>query len=261
MLYTTPDRVNHKFAVSRFRLLWGSHSLELDPGSAVFGRGDECELQTDDPLVSRQHARLVVTEQAVSIEDLGSRNGISVNGQRIGGITVLNAGDRVRIGSQELTVMLGRDTANPTQPPAPTRRFEGLAIISELMEKAIALGRIDEAERLVEGPFVQLLEDLAARREMPAALISHATKLATRVVVVTSKRVWVERLLQLYLLEKRPWPADVIDTMYEVARRVSGLDRSLLRAYVAELRNAQLGPADRFLARRIEGLERQFPIP
>jgi hypothetical protein len=130
-----------------------------------------------------------------------------------------------------------------------------------LSEKAIALGRVDEAERLVEGPFVQLLADFASGRDIPPALVSHATKLATRLVAVTSKRVWVERLLQLYLRIRRPWPADVIDVMYESARRISGLDRALLKAYVAELQKEQLGPADRFLVGRIEGLERQFPIP
>ncbi len=247
--------------MSRFRLLWGSRSLELDSGTAIFGRGEDCELQTDDPLVSRQHARFCVTEQTFSVEDLGSRNGVFVNGDRIAAARVLNAEDRIRIGSQELTVLHGRDTASFSKSPPPTRRFEGLGVISELSEKAIALGRFEDAERLVEGPFVQLLEDLSAGREVPAPLISHATSLATRLVAVTTKRIWVERLLRLYLQLKRPWPADAIDVMYESARRVSGLDRTLLRAYVAELGRTQLGPAERFLARRIEGLERLFPIP
>lgn len=225
----------------------------------MFGRGEECELRTEDPLVSRQHARIIVSADAVKVEDLGSRNGVMINGVKISQVQILKPDDRIRIGNQDLTVLKGCDTWN--EAPAPTQRFDGLAIIAELSEKAIALGRIDEAERLVEGPFVQLLEDLSAGRDVPAALVVKATNLAARLADVTSKRVWVERLIQLYLTLKRPWPADTIDALYETARRVSGLNRALLKAYVGELQKAQLGPADRFLLRRIEGLERQFPIP
>jgi hypothetical protein len=225
----------------------------------LFGRGEECELRTEDPLVSRQHARIIVSAAAVMVEDLGSRNGVMINGVKISQVQVVKPDDRIRIGNQDLTVLKGCDTWN--EAPATTQRFDGWAIIAELSEKAMALGRIDEAERLVEGPFVQLLEDLSSGRDVPAALVVKATKLGARLADFTSKRVWVERLIQLYSLLKRPWPADAIDAMYETARRVSGLNRALLKAYVNELQQLQLGPADRFLVRRIEGLERQFPIP
>jgi hypothetical protein len=195
------------------------------------------------------------------VEDLGSRNGVSVNGSKIVRPQSLKPGDRVHIGDQELTLLRGSGTGAWTEPQAPTQRFDGLTVISELTEKAIALGRIEEAERLVEAPINQLIQDLIERREVPAALISRATPLGMRLAVVTTKRVWVDKLVAMYVQLKRPWPADVIDEMYEIARRVSGIDRAALKAYVAALQVAQLGPADRFLARRIEGLERQFPVP
>jgi hypothetical protein len=248
-------------ALSDFRLLWGSKSLDLNPGATVFGRGDDCELCTDDPRVSRQHARFIVAGKSVIIEDLGSRNGVSVNGARIAQSQSLTPGDRIRIGEQELTLLRGSSAEFAVEPQAPTQRFDGLAVISELTEKAIVLGRLDEAERLVEAPLNQLIEDLSEKRDVPAALISRASVLVMRLVVVTTKRVWVDRLVNLYRQLARPWPADIIDEMYGVARRVSGVDRAALKAYVIAMRNAQLGPADRFLAGRIEGLERQFPIP
>ena len=55
-----------------------------------------------------------------------------------------------------------------------------------------------------------------------------------------------------------PRSAPVVDTLYQVARGSIGYDRRGLRAYGEMLRAAQndLGPAERFLVGRIEGLER-----
>ena len=54
-------------------------------------------------------------------------------------------------------------------------------------------------------------------------------------------------------------PAPVIDELYNAFRRVSAIDLGRLRDYVAQLRRSafrQLGPAERFLFQRLEGLER-----
>ena len=203
----------------------------------------------------------MVSEQSVTIEDLGSRNGVSLNGRKLGDRAEISPGDQIRIGNQELTLLVGFATVNWSEPPAPTRRFEGLGVAGELAEKALTLGRNDEAERLFEGPLVQLIEDLSAGRQLPPAMIAKATELTIRIAVATLRREWVNELILLYANLERPWPADVIDSLYEIARRVSGVDRNSLRKYVFALKQIQLGPADRFLVGRIEGLERQFPNP
>src|SRR5580698_8232497 len=95
----------------RFRLRYLHHDLELREGQFAVGRSAACQLSLDDPLVSRRHAVLVVSKDSVAIEDLGSRNGVTVNGQRVAGKTPLGAGDKIVIGSQELTLLLGRDDA------------------------------------------------------------------------------------------------------------------------------------------------------
>ena len=261
VLYSGQERDNDNLAVPRFRLIWGSRSLELDAGILLFGRGEDCALQTDDPLVSRQHARFIVSGQSVTIEDLESRNGVSLNGRKIDRRESVSPGDRIRIGNQDMTVLLGCDTVNWSEPPAPTRRFDGLGVVGELAEKALAMGRLEEAERLVEGPLSHMIQDATEGREVAPALLAKATELATRLAAATLKREWVNVLIRLYGHLERPWPADVIDQMYEIARRVSGVDRSALKEYVTQLNTAQLGPADKFLLRRIEGLERQFPNP
>jgi pSer/pThr/pTyr-binding forkhead associated (FHA) protein len=81
--------------------------LELHPergrvrrleGGAIIGRAPGCDLLLDDPLVSRNHARVLASEIGTGIEDLGSANGLYVNGRRRMGISPLHPGDVVQLG-------------------------------------------------------------------------------------------------------------------------------------------------------------------
>jgi hypothetical protein len=79
----------------------------LPPGFTI-GRGSEADLRINDPGISRQHARVVVStdesgEVSVSIEDLGSTNGVIVNGQRVSNVP-LDDGSRIEIGSTRMLV-------------------------------------------------------------------------------------------------------------------------------------------------------------
>lgn len=75
-------------------------------GGGVIGRADGCDVHLDDPFVSRRHARVISSDVGTAIEDLGSSNGIYVNGCRSTGITPLHPGDVVQIGG---TVWLIQD--------------------------------------------------------------------------------------------------------------------------------------------------------
>jgi DNA-binding NtrC family response regulator len=68
----------------------------------MIGRGPEADVQVEDPVVSRRHARLLVSEGQVRVEDLGSHNGTWVNGHRLFGAMPLFAGDELKIGSVAL---------------------------------------------------------------------------------------------------------------------------------------------------------------
>lgn len=57
--------------------------VQLNKGTFVIGRSLSCDLVIDDVMVSRNHARLDVDDNAVYIEDLGSRNGTYVSGKKI----------------------------------------------------------------------------------------------------------------------------------------------------------------------------------
>ena len=101
-------------ARSRFRLRYEGTDLELVAGEFTVGRSSACSLALDDGLVSRQHAVFLVGDGGVSVRDLGSRNGVSVNGKKIAGDTRLRHMDRVRIGGVEF-VLLERQSASPAQ--------------------------------------------------------------------------------------------------------------------------------------------------
>jgi pSer/pThr/pTyr-binding forkhead associated (FHA) protein len=65
----------------------------------------------EDNLVSRMHARISVQHGSVFVEDLHSTNGVYVNGIRVGHSTVLREGDRILIGTTELSLFESRDSS------------------------------------------------------------------------------------------------------------------------------------------------------
>src|SRR4051812_26720050 len=86
------------------RLRYLAHDLEVPMGQFLIGRTPDCQLSLDDPLVSRRHAILILQTDGVFVEDLGSRNGVFINGVKAECRTRLNEGDIVRIGTQELAL-------------------------------------------------------------------------------------------------------------------------------------------------------------
>ena len=84
------------------RLIWEDSVLLLQPGQNVLGRSEEATVRIDAPGVSRRHARIVVTEDRATIEDLASKNGTFVGERPLDGPTPLHDGDRVRLGRQLL---------------------------------------------------------------------------------------------------------------------------------------------------------------
>ncbi len=87
---------------SRYRLRFHLQEFDLLQGVTLIGRSSECEVTIEDPLVSRQHARIVIEGGKVNVEDLGSRNGVKINGAAVRKPTQLKDRDRLRIGTQEL---------------------------------------------------------------------------------------------------------------------------------------------------------------
>ena len=87
------------------------------PGPKFFiGRAEDCHLQPKSDRVSRHHAVILVEEGFVAIRDFGSKNGTSVNGQRVTAEQELKTGDRLQIGPLEFEVQLSVDVGGKKKP-------------------------------------------------------------------------------------------------------------------------------------------------
>jgi predicted component of type VI protein secretion system len=273
-----------------FRLRHLQHDFELGLGEFAIGRSPECQLSLDDPLVSRKHALLVVSPESVLIKDLGSRNGVVVNGTKIDTSRVLLDGDRIVIGSQEMTIMARPATTGPqyvrrsttgaqtlssyarphsleptklhTEPmkelSKDTKRVDSFPLLSTLADKALALGRPEDAERILSSLMLEVLNNAQRGDVLPAETVDQAALYGVRLAGATSKGSWVDYVITLYGAVRRPCPASIVDELHSVVRKTSAVDLTGLRAYVEMLRASAVGfgPADRFLVQRIEGLER-----
>lgn len=98
----TLDRVGAARGVAQLTVLEGratGRKFKVE-GAATIGRSPDATVMLDDPEVSRLHARLTRDEHGnFLIQDLGSKNGTSVNGLRVER-RLLAFGDRVRVGPQ-----------------------------------------------------------------------------------------------------------------------------------------------------------------
>jgi DNA-binding winged helix-turn-helix (wHTH) protein len=86
------------------RVSVGDKTVPLAEGTHVIGRDPAASVWIDSALVSRQHARLLVRNGHVTIEDLGSRNGTFVNGVRLTAAAALAHGDEVSLGTVQISV-------------------------------------------------------------------------------------------------------------------------------------------------------------
>lgn len=241
----------------RHSLRYNDHDIELPPGEFVIGRAANCQLSLDDPLVSRNHATLTVTPEAVVLADLGSRNGVRVNSGRIEGKRALSHGDQISIGSQSMTLLSRRELVADTLIQGP-ERASTFGLLGILADKALAMGRGDEAEKLLFEQLDQLLVDAQRGVTVSSETAERAAEYALKLAIATANGRWVDYIFRLHSALGRMCVGHVVDELYTVLRKVKSVNLPALREYLQGLReqSKNLGPADRFLLSRLEGLER-----
>jgi Protein of unknown function (DUF3662)/Inner membrane component of T3SS, cytoplasmic domain len=108
MVYS-PDRAARKLEAPTSRaqaLLVGEGRRSVLSGERVLiGRSRECDVVLSDPNTSRRHAEVRRDGEGWTVVDLGSTNGIKVNGRRVDQ-AALEPGDRITLGLTELTFEL-----------------------------------------------------------------------------------------------------------------------------------------------------------
>ncbi len=95
----TPDGVSSAMPPSLCWLIVDGRRVPLQSGENILGRDVHDGISIDSSSVSRRHARISVTPADATIDDLGSKNGTYVRGERIAAPVPLHDGDEVHVGS------------------------------------------------------------------------------------------------------------------------------------------------------------------
>ncbi len=219
----------------RYRLRFLLQEFDLDQDEVVIGRGSDCTVTIDDPMMSREHLRIVLSGDAPRVEDLHSRNGTLLNGRAMGGAAPLEDGDRLRIGTQELVfVSCGRERREARTTgaltfcsgcaiPYPTGSAScphcGIAandqgvttsvrdvaasswtfhLLSQVVERAIAQNRLADAERMMSRGVAELEEQLTEGHDVDASRVVRLAECAARLGCALNATRWLEVSLGLY---------------------------------------------------------------
>ena len=113
MIYSTAGRIRGPVEEAqgprptRALLLAEGRRHVIAPGGALVGRSRDCDIVLADANVSRRHAEIRPAAAGTwTIADLGSTNGVRVNGHQIQGAEALTAGDRIVLGTAEIVFEL-----------------------------------------------------------------------------------------------------------------------------------------------------------
>lgn len=279
-LATPADSGLRERARPSFALRFGTREIRLKSRITTAGRSSAADIPLVGALVSRRHATFALTDLGVEVSDHASRNGVYVNGERITGTQALRPGDIITIGDDSLTLIEldepGRnETISEMRPVRPeqtprlpsfsdddvsiaTRRADAFQLLSGVVDKALALGRGEEAEHLIGTHLVAALADASTGRGVPADIARTAARYALKLSAATGKANWLDFAVRLYRALAQPMPLPIVDELYTLVGRIRGLDRALLRDYLDSLRSISdaLTPTERFVLQRLEGLER-----
>ncbi len=215
--------------LTRYRLRFLLQEIDLPRGATVLGRSPECHVTLEDPLVSRQHARIVIDDDGAVCEDLSSRNGLKINGLGLRGPTRLKDGDRVRIGTQELVFCEVNQNAVPNakttgflrhcarcripypqevsacpncgateqleedtmtgQLGSASRHAWGVQLLMEVAQKALSLNRIQDAVRAMTRVLGQLEDRVVAHEPLDQSQVDQVVSLCVRTAVASNESV------------------------------------------------------------------------
>ncbi len=98
------------------KIIGGKHEgreIKISVPEFIIGRGEGAHLRPGSDMISRKHCAIKVADGKVTINDLGSRNGSFVNGQKITEPHVAKSGDKIKIGRLQFELLI-----DPVKPGA-----------------------------------------------------------------------------------------------------------------------------------------------
>jgi transcriptional regulator with GAF, ATPase, and Fis domain len=159
----------------------GAIALPLPEGAShVVGRSSEADVVVLDRSLSRTHAKITVAGGVVHVEDLGSKNGTTINGAPIGGRAVLRTGDDLVMGSIAAVLLepvspsrlLDRSPDRSKGPivasPAMVALYETVDRFADANMPVLIQGETGSGKEVV----ARALHERSSRRDRPMACIN-----------------------------------------------------------------------------------------
>ncbi|MCC6876197.1 MAG: FHA domain-containing protein [Sandaracinaceae bacterium] len=245
-----------------FRLRFLGREIHLpETGSAVVGRGRECEIVVDDPSVSRRHATFVCSESGLSLLDHGSRNGTQVNGVPVLGSQALAHRDRVQIGSHVFVVLGAGEARRPSSQSgrATTRRFDtavraGGAL--DAIEQALGRGDIAAASTAMAAIMGQSPEESGG---VPDSELPRLSRVALSLCEKSANETAFAQVLQVHASRRIVPDQSVIDAMEESLHRLPFGAARAIEQYLDSMREraASLSVQEQGRLRQVEAIARK----
>ncbi len=258
-----------KFAVSA-----GDRLFVLPPGATtLIGRSRACHIRIVDALISRRHASLDCSGDALVLTNLSSTNPARLNGAALLEPCTVRVGDHIEVGLNDLEICAVGPTRPRAQPQYPSleptvrlilddvaargsRGAGDLATVAAVAQKCLALGHSREAEQILKPALSTLLTSTEMGEHPPSFDVGLAFELALSLAESTRSGGWVNYVFDLSTALGRPLPSLVVDRLYVLVPGTSGTSVASFRAHIARMhaRKARLSAGERFTLRRTEGL-------
>lgn len=159
---------------------------------------------------------------------------------------------------------MGVDSSSHAWGAEDTRTQRALDVIAGIASKAIAMGRFEEAERMLLPHLDAILERALSNRPLtdsekddPDALLGGATRYALQLAQGLRNPRWIDWVFRVHTACGRLMDAETIEALHNLVRSNKYSNPSYLRAYLGVIHNRadDYGASERFLLKRLEGLE------
>lgn len=231
----------------------GDHTLFAE--RVLIGRGAHCRVIVLDPLVSREHAVLLITPTSVTVEDLQSANGVYVNNTRIDAPQPLHDGDRLLVGTHEMAVFALSPRPRTTTPPPPerpvlsdpppsakpgvaTERADAIVILGRLADRMIEQGFPREAERVLKDHLERLLGGVHSGQSLAPATRAAAARYALLLAIHLHEGAWVDYVIELHRQSATLLALELVPTLATALGACDDFDRQRLARYIEWVRAA-----------------------
>lgn len=200
-----------------------SYAWELKPGTYTVGRQPECDFSVQDKTVSRSHARILVSPTGeVLVEDVGSHNGTTVNGNKVTAPLVVKSGDQISFGATDFRFSNGQPAAAST--PKLTERD---------LEKSVVLS-LAEALKPLPSKVTDIPELYPVMSEMARLLVASEPRdeMLTTALALIARVIPADRLAVLLTV---PGKEEVEPAAIHLRSGESGQEFQLSRTIVREI--------------------------